>query len=194
MVKRSMRSNTSRPVDDGEIDMGEISFTLEPGKLWTPVRTKPRREKKLAEFCLAKNITCYLPLMRRMHRYGARTAEFSVPMFPGYIFCLLDDDLYHTLLTSHAVLFRINMSAGEEACLIEELHGVKEVEKLSATQDVVVKPELVAGTPVRIKSGPLVGTTGIVSGRRDKLTLTINIELLGQSVSAEISAAELEED
>jgi Transcription termination factor nusG len=174
--------------------MFETPFESSPGKLWTPVRTKPRREKKLAEFCQAKEITHYLPLLRRIHTYGSRTAEFFVPMFPSYIFCLLDDDLYHTLLTSHAVLFRINMSASEEVSLIEELYGVKEVEKMSAEHDIVVKPELVSGTQVRVKSGPLSGTHGIVSGRRDKLTLTINIELLGQSVSAEISAAELEED
>ena len=86
------------------------------------------------------------------------------------------------------------MSEKEEIALLEELNGVKEVEKMSAEQEVVVKPELVDGTPVRVKSGPLAGTRGIVKARKDKLTLTINIELLGQSVCAEISAAELEED
>ena len=183
-----------RRAGDGETDMVDRSFAHLPGKLWTPVRTKPRREKKLAEFCRAKGIEYYLPLLRRMHSYGSKSAEFFVPMFPGYIFCLLDDNLYQTLVTSHAVLFRINMSEKEEIALLEELNGVKEVEKMSAEQEVVVKPELVDGTPVRVKSGPLTGTRGIVKARKDKLTLTINIELLGQSVSAEIRATELEED
>ena len=174
--------------------MTEFSFDREPDKLWTPVRTKPRREKKLLEFCNAKNINCYLPLLRRMHSYGRRTAEFNIPMFPGYVFCCINDEDYQTVLTSHAVLFRIKVSEKEQPELIGQLESVKEIEKMSAIGEVVVKPELVPGSEIRVKSGPLVGTRGIVTSRKDKLTLTVNIELLGQSVCAEISASDLEED
>ncbi len=174
--------------------MTELSFECRSGKFWTPVRTKPRREKKLLEFCNAKNITCYLPLLRRMHSYGKRTAEFDVPMFPGYVFCLIDDDDYQTVLTSHAVLFRIKVCEVEQPDLIEQLKSVKEIEKMSAIGEVVVKPELVPGTLIRVKNGPLAGTCGVVSSRKDKLTLSVNIELLGQSVCTEISASDLEED
>ena len=174
--------------------MRELRFDYRPGKLWTPVRTKPRREKKLLEFCNAKNITCYLPLLRRMHSYGKRIAEFDVPMFPGYLFCCIDDSDYQMVLTSHAVLFRIKVSEQEQAGLIEQLKSVREVEKMSAIGEVVVKSELVPGSMIRVKNGPLAGTCGVVTSRKDKLTLSVNIELLGQSVCAEISASDIEED
>lgn len=174
--------------------MTELCFECEAGKFWTPVRTKPRREKKLLEFCEAKKITCYLPLLRRLHSYGKRTAEFDVPMFPGYVFCCIDDSDYQTVLTSHAVLFRIKVCEKEQAELIEQLSSVREIEKMSELGEVVVKPELVPGSIIRVKNGPLAGTSGIVSSRKDKLTLSVNIELLGQSVCTEISASDLEED
>lgn len=163
-----------------------------PGFLWTPVRAKPRREKKIAEFCEANNITCYLPLIRRIHRYGRRTVESFVPMFSGYIFCLLNEEKHQRLLRSNAVVYRIMMDEISERVLLNEFDSIRAFEELSRRTEVVVKPELAEGSRISVNSGPLAGTHGIVTRRKGKTMLAVNIEILGQSVAAELDAGDLD--
>ena len=164
----------------------------DPRKVWTPVRTKPRQEKKIQQYCNGKNIICYLPLVKRIHKYGKRRREFYIPMFPGYIFCQLDDSDYQEIVLSNGVLFRVNMDSYDEATLLKELDSVMAFEELSARQEVVVKPELVSGSVVEIKSGPLRGLEGIVEKRKNTTSVSININILGQSASVELDAENLE--
>ena len=170
-----------------------MSITRDPSKVtWMPVRSKPRAEKKIAEYCKAHNIEYYLPLLRRLHRYEKRTAEFFVPMFPGYIFCALDDELYSKLVRSNAVLFRIPLDGFEEEHLIEELDALRRFEQMAKEADIVVNPKIVPGVLVEVVSGPMKGTKGVVERRKGKVAITINIELLGQSASMEIDAGDLD--
>ena len=157
-----------------------------------PVRTKPRQEKKLKEYCAAHGVECYLPLLRKLHHYGKRTVEFMLPMFPGYVFCLLSEDIYRTITISNAVLYRINIDEKGEVCLLKELASIRAFEELVLNEDIVVKPELVAGTPVEISTGPFKGITGIIEYRKNKTLITVNVEILGQSASVEVDADSLE--
>jgi transcription antitermination factor NusG len=163
-----------------------------PGLCWTPVRTKPRQEKKLKEYCAAHGIECYLPLLRKLHHYGKRTMEFMLPMFPGYVFCLLSEDIYRIIVISNAVLYRINMNEKSEVSLLKELAAVRIFEELVLKKDIMVKPELVAGTPVEISTGPFKGISGIIEYRKNKTVITVNVEILGQSASVEVDADSLE--
>jgi len=163
-------------------------------KCWTPVRVKPRQEKKLYEYCKAKKITAYLPVIKRVHRYERRTAEFFVPMFPGYVFCCVDEDSYRDVLMSNTVVYRIQVDEHEELSLIDELAAVQSFEKVSHQGEVVIKPELVEGVKVTVSSGPLQGVTGIVVRRKGETTITVNVEILGQSATAHIDIGDLEAD
>ncbi len=157
-----------------------------------PVRTKPRQEKKLKEYCAAHGVECYLPLLRKLHHYGKRTVEFMLPMFPGYVFCLLSEDIYQKIVISNAVLYRINIDEKGEVSLLKELASIRAFEEMVLNEDIVVKPELVAGAPVEISTGPFKGITGIIEYRKNKTVITVNVEILGQSVSVEVDADSLE--
>ncbi len=163
------------------------NITHSDGWLWMPVRTKPRQEKKLANYCKNHAIDCYLPLLRRMHHYKKRNAEFMVPMFPSYIFCRINQETYSTLTRSNAVLFKIDLDEYEEAQLISELVNIRQLEVMAKEHKLVIKPELEPGTPVIVKSGPFRGIEGIVSFRSSRYRITINIEMLGLSVSTEMN-------
>ncbi|MEI8248035.1 MAG: transcription termination/antitermination NusG family protein [Lentisphaerota bacterium] len=169
-----------------------MKFEHCPELCWMPVRTKPRQEKKLKEYCAAHGVECYLPLLRKLHHYGKRTVEFMLPMFPGYVFCLLSEDIYRTITISNAVLYRINIDEKGEVCLLKELASIRAFEELVLNEDIVVKPELVAGTPVEISTGPFKGITGIIEYRKNKTLITVNVEILGQSASVEVDADSLE--
>ena len=162
-----------------------------PGMHWTPVRTKPRQEKKFIEYCSSNGIRFYLPLRRNVKRYQRRTVEFFIPMFSGYVFCSLDHQLYQKVLLSNRIVYRLQMNDKSEAELIRELHDIQMFEKLAVDSEVVVRPELVSGSSVMVRSGPFKGMKGVVEKRKGKTMITINIEMLGQSVSTEIDVEDI---
>ncbi|MDD5699156.1 MAG: transcription termination/antitermination NusG family protein [Victivallaceae bacterium] len=165
---------------------------MEEKKFWTPVRTKPRQEKKLAKYCAVNGIPHYLPLLHKIHHYQNRTAEFSSPMFPGYVFCRLDEAAFSRVRLSNTVAYKIDIDAESERTLIGELKAIRVFERMSDTCAVEVRPELAAGTPVEVIRGPFRGLSGIVQSRKNKLLLIISIELLGQAAAVEINASDLE--
>lgn len=159
---------------------------------WTPVRTKPRQEKKLVEYCKSNEFACYLPLRKSVKRYEKRSVEFMVPMFPGYVFCAVDEESYRTLLSSGTIVYRINMTKESEKGLIADLISLQNFERLAMEEKVVVRPEIIAGAIVKVKTGPLQGITGIVEKRKNETMITVNVEILGQSVSAAIDIGDVE--
>ncbi len=161
---------------------------------WTPVRTKPRQEKKLAEYCRSKSVVCYLPLRKSLRRYDRRTVQHLVPMFPGYVFCVLDEDIYRAMLVSGTVLYRINVNENEEKRLIQDLVALRDFEALAAEKEVIIRPELVPGARVKVNSGPLKGVTGVLERRKSDVLITVNVEILGQAVSTQIDIGDVNLD
>jgi len=162
------------------------------GLLWTPVRTKPRQEKKLAEYCRVNSVTHYLPLIKSVKRYNRRSVEHQVPMFPGYVFCAVDDEGYRSLLSSGTIVYRINVNEIIEKKLIEDLVALQNFELLAMKKDVIVRPEIVSGVQVAVIQGPFMGVNGIVEKRKNETMITVNVEILGQSVSTIIDIGDVE--
>ena len=159
---------------------------------WTPVRTKPRQEKKLAEYCTRREVTCYLPLRLSLKRYNRRTISHYVPMFPGYVFCALDEDIYRDLLLSGSIVFRINVNNSTEDRLIQDLLALREFETMTSEKEVIIRPELVPGARIKVRSGPLKGVVGVIERRKTDVLITVNVEILGQSVATHIDIGDLE--
>ena len=162
------------------------------GLAWTPVRTKPRQEKKLADYCKSHGVPFYLPMKKSVKRYQRRTVEFQVPMFPGYIFCAVDEHSYQTLLVSGAIVYRIKMDENKEDRLIADLNDLKEFERIVREAEVVIRPEIVEGVAIKVSKGPLAGLSGVVTKRDKKMLITVNVEILGQSASAVIDIEDVE--
>ena len=53
-------------------------------------------------------------------------------------------------------------------------------------------PYLKLGTQVEVRHGPLMGLQGILVDRRKRLRLVVSVDLLGKSISAEVSAEQVE--
>lgn len=159
---------------------------------WTPIRTKPRQEKKLAEYCKSNSITCYLPLIKSVKRYKRRSVEHQVPMFPGYVFCAVTEESYRTLLSSGTIVYRINMTETCEKILINDLISLQNFELLAMQEEVIVRPEIISGTQITVTKGPLMGVAGVVEQRKSDTLITVNVEILGQSVSAAIDIGDVE--
>jgi transcription antitermination factor NusG len=159
---------------------------------WVPVYTKPRCEKVAADYCRRHAIPCYLPLVRRAKRYQRRTVETFLPMFRSYLFAQLGAESRVQIVQSHKIVRVVDVTADQEAGLVRELNDILRLEQLQVEADLVVLPELQPGTPVVVTVGPFKGMTAIVARRRSLTRVTVNIELLGQAVTAEIDVGEIE--
>lgn len=160
--------------------------------VWVPVYTKPRCEKVVEEYCQRYAIPCYLPLLRRAKRYQRRTVETFLPMFRSYLFAQLGDGSRAQLVQSHKIVHLVEVTPQQEVGLVRELNDILRLEHLQAEMELVVLPELQPGQPVVMTDGPFKGMTGIIERRRSLTRVTVNIELLGQAVTAEMDVGELE--
>jgi len=159
---------------------------------WTAIHTRPRCEKKVAEFAAGRGIINYLPLVKRRKRYQRRNVETFVPMFTGYVFARLAEDEREYLYQFQKVAYILPVrSAAEEEELVAQLCNVRTIELADLEKDVIVNPELVPGKQVVIAEGPLKGCRGVVERRGNRARVTVNLELLGSSVSTELNLEEI---
>jgi len=163
-----------------------------PGLRWTAVYTKARCEKVVADYCERHGFAYYLPLRRRAQRYQRRTVETFLPMFPSYTFVQISETDKTLLAQSHKTVAILPVDDAQEARLIEELQDIRILERAQLELEVEVLPELAPGRTVRITSGPLSGLNGIVERRQQQTRVTVNVEMLGQSVSVEVDLGEVD--
>jgi transcription antitermination factor NusG len=170
----------------------ELDLTEYPGFVWTVAHVKPRCEKQVAEFAARHGVMHYLPLRRKVKRFQRRNVETRLPMFSGYLFVRTGAGDRERLAECHRIVRFFDMTPEREARLLEDLRCVRQLELTSQVTEVVVSPELAPGRAVVVRSGPFRGVRGVVVRRKDSVRITVNVEMLGQSVSAEVDVGELE--
>jgi len=133
---------------------------VQSGLRWCALQTKPRKEKAVARRLKDLDLEVLLPWLRCRRRVGSRYQWVLVPLFPGYLFCLLD----LTLLGKAA-----RYTSGVKD-FVKFGNRVAEVslEVIRALQDrcpdgvAQMQPRVYrAGDPVMIKEGPFSGLEAI---------------------------------
>src|SRR5689334_16358603 len=70
---------------------------------WFVAHTRPRREKKLAEYCEREGVTVTLPCYKSVKKYRGKTAVFHKPLFPSYVFLRIAPELKQKVYQSDHV-------------------------------------------------------------------------------------------
>jgi transcriptional antiterminator RfaH len=155
-----------------------------PGRWWV-AHTKPRQEKALARNFLSLSIFHYLPLGFRVtrSRKSGRLSESAIPVFPGYLFFNATETQRDQALQTNRIANLLSVVDQDQ--LLGELRQIQRV--LASGQDYRTHKRLQVGQAVRILAGPLADLEGIVRERRSRLRLVLNVHMLGQSVSVEVS-------
>ena len=170
----------------------DIRIEKDTRKRWMVVKTKPRCEKKISELCERCQIVCYLPLRRSVRRYKSKTATFMVPIFPGYVFAQIESEYKGTIVEfRHSAQVIIPEDAMEDL-LIQELNDIQRIVCATCDGKLLVRPEIQMGKPVKITSGVLSGLYGIIVRRNHKTRVTVNVEMIGYSVTVEIDVGGIE--
>src|SRR5215813_15647041 len=157
-----------------------------PGEdsLWYALYVRSRFEKVVARNLRSKGYDEFLPLYRRSRRWSDRIKEIDFPLFPGYVFCRFNPLNRLPILTipgvSAIVGFGNNFISVDE----RDLNAIRAV--LKSGNYCEPWPFLQVGQRVRVESGPLAGTEGIVLMFKNTYRLVISINMLQRSVAVEI--------
>jgi transcription elongation factor/antiterminator RfaH len=163
----------SRPVDD--LDQ----------RRWYAVQTQPHAEPRAVAHLERQALTAFCPLAVRTVRHARRVTRSRAPLFPGYLFVLLDlaRDRWRSVNGTRGVI-RL-LAQGDTPVPVPE--GV--VESLRARVDgegvIDWTPSLACGQSVRICDGPFADLIGRIEHLDGAGRVRVLIELMGRAVSVE---------
>ena len=156
--------------------------------IWSVAHTRPRREKKLKQYCGQEGISAVLPCYNAVHRYARKTVVFEKPLFPGYLFLQLSERQRRKISQREEVA---RLLAVEDQELFA--HQLGEIlTALDSDVEVFLAPDIGAGTRVKVKSGPLRGMEGFVEERYGLTTVLLRLDFIGQAAAVKLQADELE--
>jgi transcription antitermination factor NusG len=155
---------------------------------WFVAHTRPRREKKLVDFCKRQSIAATLPCYESAHKYRGKTAVFQKPLFPGYVFLQLEPARKDVVRQNEHVANLLEVFDQEtfERQLRDILLAVE------ANLGVRLAPAIGEGMRVRIKAGPLEGVEGWVEQRYGLTTVLLRLDFISQAAAVKLEADLLE--
>lgn len=156
--------------------------------LWYVAHTRPRREKKLAEYCEREGFSATLPCYKSVRKYRGKTVVFEKPLFPNYLFLQLLPHQKQTVYQSDHVANLLDVL--DQQLFQTQLGDI--LTALDSDLEIVLAPQITAGARVKIKSGPLRGVEGLVEKRSGTTYVLLRLDFISQAAAVKIEASELE--
>jgi len=174
------------------LDVVEGGAGREPpvvGGRWVAFYTLSRREKDLMRKLQAAGVPFYAPMVRRrLHSPGGRVRASYVPLFPGYVFSLVDDEQRRAALATNTVARWIPIV--DERMLVDDLRAIKRL--IDTERPLTPEARIEPGQAVRVRTGALRGLEGTVVKRRGAERLLVAVRFLNQGASIELEDVDLE--
>ena len=155
---------------------------------WFVAHTRPRREKKLVEFCGRHGLPVTLPCYSSAHKYRGKTVIFQKPLFPGYVFLRLDAGQRESVRRNDHVANLLEVF--DQATFERQLQDI--LKALDANLGVRLAPSIGEGMRVRIKEGPLQGIEGFVEQRYGVTTVLLRLDFISQAAAVKLEAHQLQ--
>ncbi len=152
--------------------------------VWCVAHTKPRREKKLVEFCERQGLAATLPCYDSAHKYRGKTVVFRKPLFPGYVFLNLDPLQKDSVRQNDHVANLLDVF--DQETFYRQLSDI--LRALEANVGVRLAPAIGEGMRVRIRSGPLQGIEGWVEQRYGMNTVLLRLDFINQAAAVKLEA------
>jgi transcriptional antiterminator NusG len=151
---------------------------------WWVMHTKPRTEKALARRLHELETHYFLPIHEKQTLSRGRMQTSFLPLFPSYLFVFgTKEDRLQTIKTNMVVQC---IEVAAQLQLREDLQRVYRLMETGAA--LTAEDKLEPGDEVEINHGALLGMTGVVIKRNNKLRLQIEVRLLQRGISMEVES------
>jgi len=155
---------------------------------WFVAHTRPRREKKLVEYCARLRIAATLPCYDSAHKYRGKTVVFRKSLFPGYVFLQLESGKKNAVRQNEHVANLLEVF--DQETFEKQLNDI--LMALEAKVGVRLAPAIGEGMRVRIKNGPLQGMEGWVEQRYGMSTVLLRLDFINQAAAVKLDADSLQ--
>jgi transcription antitermination factor NusG len=155
---------------------------------WYVAHTRPRSEKKLAEYCEREGFSATLPLYKSVKKYPGKVVTFKKPLFPNYLFLRLFPHQRKKVYQSNYVANLLEVP--DQQTFEHQLNDI--LLALETDYEILSLPHISTGKHVRIKSGVLRGMEGYVEERQGKFLVLLRLDFIAQSAGVKVDAADLE--
>lgn len=155
-----------------------------PSLPWFAVRIKSNCERRSAASLQARGFEAFLPTYIEKRQWSDRQTLSEFPLFPGYLFCRLDQTLRSPVLSVPGVIGIVSCGLQMLPVSDEEVDAVRRA--ASGSHAVQQWPYLRIGHRVRVTQGALTGVEGLVVEEGKNLRLVLQIHLLQRSISLQI--------
>jgi transcription antitermination factor NusG len=152
--------------------------------LWYVAHVRPRREKKLVEYCERQGFSATLPCFESPHKYRGKTVVFRKPLFPGYVFLELEPGQKDAVRQNDHVANVLDVF--DQETFRRQLNDI--LLALETDLGVRLAPSIGEGMRVRIKAGPLQGIEGWVEHRYGMTTVLLRLDFISQAAAVKLDA------
>lgn len=156
--------------------------------VWFVAHVKPRREKKLVEYCTRQSLAATLPCYDAVHKYRGKTVVFRKPLFPGYVFLRVQPEQKAAIRQNEHIANLLDVV--DQETFQSQLDGI--LLALESKLGVRLAPAIGQGMRVRIKTGPLQGIEGWVESRYGMTTVLLRLDFINQAAAVKVDADSLE--
>jgi transcription antitermination factor NusG len=160
-------------------------LSLEPGERWFVARVYPNRENS-AQFNLDRlGFRSFAPRVRRTVRHARKSRNVLAPLFPGYIFLILDlsRDRWRAVNSTFGVASLI--MGAEQPMPVPR--GIVEALAITENSGLVRSDNgLEVGQKVRVVSGPFADALCRLVHLDDRGRVRVLLEIMGTEVTAQL--------
>lgn len=168
--------------------MQNQSETATNSLAWYVAHTRPRCEKKLAQYCRREGLSVTLPLYKSVKKYDGKTAVFEKPLFPNYLFLRLEEHEKKRVYQNDYLSSLLNVP--DQKTFQTQLETI--LTALAGEYEMCAMPHICEGKRVRIKTGALRGLEGFVEDRQGKWLVLLRLDFIGRSAGVRVDANDLE--
>ncbi|MFZ5453731.1 MAG: transcription termination/antitermination protein NusG [Thermodesulfobacteriota bacterium] len=153
---------------------------------WYVIQTQSRHEDKVETALARKGLETYLPRITYPSRRRDRKVILKAPLFPGYLFlhAELDPVTFYQVIKVQGIV-RLLGNEGPTPLAEEIVESIRHI--VEGDKPFYQWRFLEKGKQVRVIDGPLAGTIGIITGKKEKKRrLVVNVELFKRSLAVEL--------
>jgi len=157
-------------------------------QLWYVAYTKPRQEKALAWNLMQREVSYFLPLIKRKQPSIKRLRYSLTPLFTSYIFFKANNAERVEALKTNRIIQTIHVK--DQTLLINEMDIIYKAISNRPVNEYISK--IKAGQKVRIIAGPLMGLEGRLRQHKNERYLIIEVESVNKTIRVEIESDRVE--
>jgi transcription elongation factor/antiterminator RfaH len=160
----------------------KASLALAGNERWFLVHTLPHCERKAGLHLGAQGFRTHLPLVQKTIRHARQLRNVRTPLFPRYVFIILDLERDRFLCVRSTVGVSSLFSCDGRPTPVPE--GIVEalVEHSDEASLTLFQSGLTAGQPVRIMRGPFANLVGTLERLDDAGRVRVLLNMMGTAV------------